>query len=236
VIDPQYRSLKYSLRRYYVDEFLTRQASTLCAGSRVLDVGGFGIEKRGQFDMRRYPLKVYSLNLSADKQPDIRSDAARLPLASGCCDAAICTEVLEHVPDPRPVIAEISRVLKSGGALLITVPFLFPFHADPFDFGRYTETFWRDNLARAGFAPVELEKQGLYWSVLFEMLRAAVHHAQSEGKLRLRIGRSLAARSLGWLRRRAIQWDASALAKGDPFSSAYTTGYGIRAEKAPTPQ
>jgi SAM-dependent methyltransferase len=231
VIDPQYRSLKYSLRRFYVDEFLARQVSVLHAGSRVLDVGGVKLEKRGQFDIRRYPLTVYSLNLSADKQPDIRSDAARLPLATDCFDAAICTEVLEHVPDPRPVVAEIGRVLKPGGALLITVPFLFRIHADPFDFGRYTDTFWRDNLTRAGFTHIEFEKQGLYWSVLFEMLRAAVQHSQSEGRLKTRIGRSFTARTLGWLRRRAMQWDASALANGHPFYVTYTTGYGIRAEK-----
>lgn len=50
------------------------------------------------------------------------ADAARLPLADGVVDAAVCTEVLEHVDDPTAVLAEVARVLRGGGTALVSCP------------------------------------------------------------------------------------------------------------------
>lgn len=46
-----------------------------------------------------------------------------LPLATDWCDAAICSEILEHLPEPAPVLREIRRVLRPGAPLIVTVPF-----------------------------------------------------------------------------------------------------------------
>jgi SAM-dependent methyltransferase len=43
------------------------------------------------------------------------ADARRLPIANGCFDAVVCSNVLEHTPDPFEVVAEIERVLRPGG-------------------------------------------------------------------------------------------------------------------------
>jgi SAM-dependent methyltransferase len=50
----------------------------------------------------------------------------------------LCTQVLEHVPEPNKVVAEIHRMLKPGGRLLLTVPAIFPQHGSPGDYWRYT--------------------------------------------------------------------------------------------------
>ncbi len=50
----------------------------------------------------------------------------------------ICTYVLEHVADARACIDEIARVIKPGGHVYVTVPFLFPTHPDPLDRWRWT--------------------------------------------------------------------------------------------------
>ena len=55
-------------------------------------------------------------------QVTLLGDVARIPLKSGAMDAAICIHVLEHVPDDRSAMAELFRVLKPGGWILVSVP------------------------------------------------------------------------------------------------------------------
>jgi len=66
------------------------------------------------------------------------ADIEHLPFADGSVDGVICTYVLEHVGDARACIDEIARVVKPGGAVYITVPFIFPTHPDPLDRWRWT--------------------------------------------------------------------------------------------------
>jgi hypothetical protein len=61
--------------------------------------------------------------------------------------------------------------LKPNGIVLITVPFLYRIHADPYDFGRYTDYFWHQVFQEASFQEIVIEKQGLFGCVLFDMLR-----------------------------------------------------------------
>jgi SAM-dependent methyltransferase len=68
---------------------------------------------------------------------DVCGDAARIPLAASSVDTVLCTEVLEHVPDPDAVVREIARVLKPGGTVICTAPFCYPVH-DDYDFFRYS--------------------------------------------------------------------------------------------------
>jgi len=49
-----------------------------------------------------------------------------LPFANASFDKVICSEVLEHIPDYPAVLQEITRVLKPGGVLGISVPRFFP--------------------------------------------------------------------------------------------------------------
>lgn len=71
-------------------------------------------------------------------RPDVYGDACNVPLRGDCMDAVMLFEVLEHVPDPDAALAEISRVLRPGGVLLLSVPFMYPIHNAPFDFHRFT--------------------------------------------------------------------------------------------------
>lgn len=229
-------NIGYSLRRYYVDQFHAQRVAELPAGSRVLDVGGHTLAKRGQFDITRYPLQTTSINLVTTKRPDVQSDAAQLPFPEGAFDAVICSELLEHVPDPPAVLAEAWRVLRPGGVLLICVPFLFQIHGDPEDYGRYTDHYWRRQLGGLGFSPVEVTFQGRFWSVMADMWRGLVYARAQQDRPRWAWARRLLAALVTRGRRAAIAWDAHPATAADPFLARFTTGFGLRAVRPPLPR
>jgi SAM-dependent methyltransferase len=69
---------------------------------------------------------------------DCWANVLALPFKSGSFDVVACTEVLEHVENPRQALSEMRRVLKRGGKLLLSVPFMQAEHEQPHDYFRYT--------------------------------------------------------------------------------------------------
>src|SRR5207249_343731 len=57
--------------------------------------------------------------------------ADRLPFADGSFDTVLSTQVWEHVEDPGMAAREAFRVLRPGGHLVVTVPFVYPTHEAP---------------------------------------------------------------------------------------------------------
>ena len=74
--------------------------------------------------------------------------------------AAICIETLEHVSEPKQMLAEIFRVLDDGGTLLISVPWSARRHHIPYDFFRYTPEGLNHLLVQAGFVGIEISSRG----------------------------------------------------------------------------
>lgn len=95
---------------------------------------------------------------SGEKKPDVYYDGVTLPMEAASVDGILNTEVLEHVPDPRRLLAEFARVLKPGGALVLTAPFFWEQHEKPFDFLRFTEFSLRALLESEGFEVRRLVK------------------------------------------------------------------------------
>lgn len=52
----------------------------------------------------------------------VQGDITSLPFKSNSFDLVLCSEVLEHIPNWKPVLLELKRVLKSGGSLIISTP------------------------------------------------------------------------------------------------------------------
>jgi len=69
---------------------------------------------------------------------DIIADAHKLPFENEKFENILCSEVLEHLHSPWVAIAEMGRVLKKGGHLILTTRFIYPIHDAPNDFYRFT--------------------------------------------------------------------------------------------------
>jgi SAM-dependent methyltransferase len=75
---------------------------------------------------------------------DVKGDLLALPFPDASLDGVVLTEVLEHCTDPVGAVRQVRRVLKPGGLLLVTSPFLWPWHgtADYQDYWRFTDQGW----------------------------------------------------------------------------------------------
>ena len=93
-------------------------------------------------------------------KPDIYWDGYAIPLEDKTIDTVLLTEVLEHCPEPAKVLAEIFRVLKPGGKLVFSVPFIWYLHESPYDFYRYTPYAIERLFKTAGFGFDILETYG----------------------------------------------------------------------------
>ncbi|HVI59145.1 MAG TPA: class I SAM-dependent methyltransferase [Luteimonas sp.] len=93
-------------------------------------------------------------------QPDVFADAAQLPLMNGCIDAVVCLEVIEHVRHPQQMLGEIARVLRPGGRLCLSMPFLYPIHDAPFDFQRLTRYGLVRDIEEVGLRVEVIRKDG----------------------------------------------------------------------------
>ena len=93
--------------------------------------------------------------------PDTRYfEGQRWPVADASADVVLCTETLEHVPDPAQFLQEASRCLIPGGTLLLTVPFAARWHFIPHDYWRFTPAALDRLLGAAGFLDVRVYARG----------------------------------------------------------------------------
>jgi ubiquinone/menaquinone biosynthesis C-methylase UbiE len=230
--EPCFQNLSYSVRRYYVDEFYSRAISYFPKGGKILDIGGKKKKKRGQFDIEKYDFKVEYVNIDEKTEPDYLCNATNINVEANIFDGVICSELLEHVPDPKEVLLETYRVLKPGGVLLLCVPFMFHIHADPYDYGRYTDFYWKSTLTKINFSAVVIEKQGLFFSVIANMLKAFANEMQKEKKPQNRLKRRLFHKAVAWGEKKAFELENKPYFKNHKFFNSFTTGYGIVAVKS----
>ncbi len=117
---------------------------------------------------------------------DIVSDITAIPLEDHSVDAIMCTEVLEHVPDPVSVIKEFGRLVKTGGYLMITSPFASLTHFAPYHFtSGLSRFFYEKHLPANGFYIEELSFNGNFFEYIAQENRRIKHVAIKYGNKKL---------------------------------------------------
>ncbi len=103
--------------------------------------------------------------------PDVVGSATDIPLADASFDTVVCTEVLEHVPDPLKALREMYRVLKPGGHLVLSTPMYWPRHEVPYDFFRYPYDGLLHLVKSSGFELLELYNRGRSYAFIGQVIQ-----------------------------------------------------------------
>jgi SAM-dependent methyltransferase len=127
------------ISRKGLNAFLKKE---FCHINRGEVVGNIGAGGKIEADLRKQAVEsrfsVISLDIDPSRNPDVVLDITSPNLPENSFDVIVMAEVLEHVADPHAAVKGIRYLLKPGGKLILTVPFIFPIHDRPYDYFRYT--------------------------------------------------------------------------------------------------
>ena len=107
---------------------------------------------------------------------DVLYDGKKIPFDDSSFDYIFSSEVLEHVFNINEIISELHRVLKVNGKILITLPFVWGEHEQPYDFARYTSFGMKSILEKNGFEIVHHVKTTTYIETVFQLFTAYIYH------------------------------------------------------------
>ena len=102
-------------------------------------------------------------------------DGGKFPFEDAEFNSILCNQVLEHVFNPDEFLGEINRALKSGGKLLLTVPFVWDEHEQPYDYARYSSFGLKALLEKNGFKILQHKKLAADASVIFQLINAYLY-------------------------------------------------------------
>jgi SAM-dependent methyltransferase len=114
-----------------------------------------------------------------------------LPIADQEFDTIVCTDVLEHIARPDRTWAEMCRVLRRGGKLILTTPFFYWLHEEPHDYHRFSAHKLRLLCADYGLEIVELNAYGGAPEVVLDIMGKQFHHHPRLAALYVRVSRWL---------------------------------------------
>lgn len=175
---------------YFARKGLAKHISEL-AGSvtgKTLDVGCGSKPYAHLYASNEYiGLEIDTPQNRASKNADYFYDGKEFPFANATFDSLVANEVFEHVFNPDQFLVEIFRVLKPGGALLLTMPFIWDEHEQPYDFARYTSFGIRALLEKNGFEIIEQRKSTDDIRVIFQLLNAYIYKKIITGNAKINL-------------------------------------------------
>jgi ubiquinone/menaquinone biosynthesis C-methylase UbiE len=146
------------------DTWVEKKAKEISIGSKVLDAGAGPGRYRHLFshcDYKATDLCREPSTIGHYSKMNYVCDVTSIPVIDESFDAILCTEVLEHVPQPIEVIREFSRILKTGGTLLLTAPLGCGIHQQPFIYyGGFTPYWYMKFLSEYGFEDIRITPNG----------------------------------------------------------------------------
>ena len=172
------------------DAWVAKTLAALPAGARLLDAGAGECQYKKHCGHLQYVAQdnaVYDGKGDSGLQTgswdfsqiDIVSDILNIPEPDASFDAVLCTEVLEHLPDPVRALDEMARLLRPGGTFIITAPFWSLTHFAPYHYATgFNRYFYEFHLGRLGFDIVEMTPNGNFFECVGQELRRVSDMAQ----------------------------------------------------------
>jgi hypothetical protein len=141
VHDLSYEEMKKNVGKYFAD---------IKFGATIVDFGSQDVN--GTYKALISPKwKYVGIDLFPGKNVDVKmASEFDSGLKAGYADGLICGQVLEHCRDPFRLAAEMARITRPGGWLLITAPFMFMVHSHPIDCWRFLPDGMKILFDRAG--------------------------------------------------------------------------------------
>jgi SAM-dependent methyltransferase len=195
-----FRNLAGTINQRAREEWLEKTLRNIPKGKRILDAGAGELPYKRFCEHLNYVSQDFGkydgrgdgsgLQMGSwdNSKVDIVCDITAIPEPDASFDAIMCIEVLEHLPSPVEALKELSRLLRSGGELIITAPFASLTHLAPYHFySGFNRYFYQKWLEQFGFKIIELVPNGNF----FEFLGQEIGRLRSISKEHARKTRSL---------------------------------------------
>lgn len=164
------------------DKEIIQLLEDLPAGCKILDVGAgeqpyrkycshldYKCQDFCQYDGKGDSTGIQTSNFNISNI-DIVSDISEIPVENNSYDAILCTEVIEHVPNPVDAIKEMGRILKPKGKIIISSPFFSLSHFAPYHFYSGFNKYFYQEVFKNGFEINSCVAYGNYFEVLAQEL------------------------------------------------------------------
>lgn len=141
----------FNSSRYRLWEENVAFAKDVPNGALVLDAGAGTSPYKALFNHAQYESADFEQVDKAYAASTYVCDLKAIPVENCRFDFIVFNQVMEHLPNPKTVLAELHRVLKPGGKMIYTGPFFYEEHEQPYDFYRYTQFGLRELFSSTGF-------------------------------------------------------------------------------------
>lgn len=200
--------------------FIEGSLGAVSAAAVVLNVGAGGRTAKVIEPVRaRQGFQLISLDIDPARGPDIVADIITYA-PQVRYDVIVMIEVLEHVRQPFDAVRNVHRLLKPGGRLVLSTPFLFPLHDRPMDFFRYTRYGLEELLGE--FAQVEVRERDSWAEVVCVLIARLLRESSFSARLVAPFAVLVA----------ALCYPAAMLLGRMIKADGYTSGYTVLATKS----
>ncbi len=107
---------------------------------------------------------------------DIISSAYNIPVDNESFDTILISQVIEHLEEPNEAFNEMYRIIRKGGKVILSWPFLYPMHEEPRDFYRYTPYTIEYIANKTGFKVIQIAPVSGFFITFFSFLSIFIGH------------------------------------------------------------
>lgn len=164
------RLLDFNSSRHRLQQENLAFAALVPDGALVLDAGSGHAPYQHLFQHARYESADFEKVDKAYATSTYVCDLQSIPVEDQRFDFILFNQVMEHLPEPKRVLAELHRILKPGGKMIYTGPLFYEEHEQPYDFYRYTQFGLHHLFNATGFAIERLDwLEGYFGTVGYQL-------------------------------------------------------------------